>query len=228
MEDSMRADQDIRRDVERELEWEPSIDAGGIGVAVKDGIVTLSGFVHAFVEKFDAERAAKRVVGVVGLANDVEVRPRDQRTDGEVAHAAVEALKTHTSIPEGKVRPVVKNGIVTLEGEVEWQFQRNAALTVVRGLRGVKYVTDQIHLKPTARSSPPEIKTKIEDALKRSAQVDARKITVAMTGGTVTLTGSVRSYWEREEAETAAWAAPGVTRVDNQIKVEYVYGYDYE
>ncbi|MDF2782357.1 MAG: osmotically inducible protein, partial [Geminicoccaceae bacterium] len=112
----MRADQDIRRDVERQLEWEPSIHAGEIGVAVKDGIVTLSGFVHAFLEKLDAERAAKRVAGVVGLANDVEVRPRDQRTDGEVAHAAVEALKAHTSVPEGKVRPVVKHGVVTLEG----------------------------------------------------------------------------------------------------------------
>ena len=224
----MRADQDIRRDVERQLEWEPSIDAGEIGVSVKDGIVTLSGFVHSFVEKLDAERAAKRVVGVAGLANDIEVRPRDQRTDGEIAHAAVETLKEHTSIPQGKVRPVVKNGIVTLEGEVEWQFQREAALAAVRGLRGVKYATDQIELKPTARSSPSDIKTKIEDALKRSAQVDARTITVAMTDSTVTLKGSVRSYWEREEAETAAWAAPGVTRVDNRIEVAYEYDYDYE
>lgn len=226
----MRADQDIRRDVERQLEWEPSIDAGEIGVAVKDGIVTLSGIVHAFLEKLDAERAAKRVVGVVGLANDVEVRPRDQRTDGEIAHAAVEALKAHTFVPEGKVRPrpVVKDGVVTLEGEVEWQFQREAALAVVRGLRGVKYVINQIALKPTARPSPSEIKTKIEDALKRSAQVDARKITVGMTDSEVVLRGSVRSYWEREEAETAAWAAPGVTRVDNRIEVAYEYDYDYE
>ena len=172
----MRADQDIRRDLERQLEWEPSIDAREIGVSVRDGVATLSGFVHSFLEKLDAERAAKRVVGVVGLANDIEVRPRDQRTDGEIAQAAVEGLKQYTSIPQGKVRPVVKNGIVTLEGEVEWQFQREAALAVVRGLRGVKYATDQIRLKPTARPTPSDIKTKIEDALKRSAQVDARKI----------------------------------------------------
>ena len=224
----MRADQDIRRDLERQLEWEPSIDAREIGVSVKDGVATLSGFVHSFLEKIDAERAAKRVVGVVGLANDIEVRPRDQRTDGEIAQAAVEALKHYTSIPQGKVRPVVKNGVVTLEGEVEWQFQREAALAAVRGLRGVKYVTDQIALKPTARPSPSDIKTKIEEALKRSAQVDARKVTVAMTDGTVTLKGSVRSYWEREEAETAAWAAPGVTRVDNRIEVAYEYHYDYQ
>jgi osmotically-inducible protein OsmY len=225
----MRTDQDIRRDVERQLEWEPSIDAGEIGVSVKDGIVTLSGFVHAFLEKLDAERAAKRVAGVVGLANDVEVRPRDQRTDGEIAHAAVEALKAHTSVPEGKVRPVVKHGVVTLEGEVEWQFQREAALAVVRGLRGVKYVNNQIALKPTARPSPSDIKIKIEDALKRSAQVDARKITVAMTDSTVVLRGAVRSYWEREEAETAAWAAPGVTRVDNRIELAVPpYEADYE
>jgi osmotically-inducible protein OsmY len=124
------------------------------------------------------------------------------------------------------VRPVVKNGVVTLEGEVEWQFQRGAALAAVRGLRGVKYATDQIQLKPTARPSPSEIKTKIEEALKRSAQVDARKVAVAMTDGTVTLRGSVRSYWEREEAETAAWAAPGVTRVDNRIEVAYEYDYE--
>jgi len=226
----MRADQDIRRDLERQLEWEPSIDASQIGVSVRDGVATLSGFVHSFLEKLDAERAAKRVIGVVGLANDIEVRPRDQRTDGEIAEAAVEALKQHTSIPEGKVRPVVKNGVVTLEGEVEWQFQREAALAAVRGLRGVKYMTDQIALKPRARPSPSDIKAKIEDALKRSAQVDARQITVATSEGTVTLTGSVRSYWEREEAETAAWAAPGVARVDNRIAVEYDYGngYDYE
>jgi osmotically-inducible protein OsmY len=225
----MRADQDIRRDVERQLEWEPSIDAGEIGVAVKDGIVTLSGFVHAFLEKFDAERAAKRVIGVAGLANDIEVRPRDQRTDGEIAHAAVEALKAHISIPEGKVRPVVKDGVVTLEGELEWQFQRDAALAAVRGLRGVKQVINQTVLKPKVRPNPSDIKIKIEDALKRSAQVDARKITVAMTDSTVVLRGSVRSSWEREEAETAAWAAPGVTRVDNRIEVAVPsYEYDYE
>jgi osmotically-inducible protein OsmY len=217
----MRADQDIRRDVERQLEWEPSIDAGEIGVAVKDGIVTLSGFVHSFLETYDAERAAKRVTGVVGLASDIEVRPRDQRTDSEIAHAAVEALKAHTSVPEGKVRPVVKDGIVTLEGVVEWQFQREAALAVVRGLRGVKQVINQTVLKPTMRPNLSDIKIKIEDALKRSAQVDARKITVTMTDGTVVLKGSVRSYWERDEAATAAWAAPGVTRVDDRIEVAY-------
>jgi osmotically-inducible protein OsmY len=225
----MRADQDIRRNLEQQLEWEPSIDAREIGVSVRDGVATLTGFVHSFPEKFDAERAAKRVIGVVGLANDIEVRPRDQRTDGEIAHAAVEALKAHTSIPEGKVRPVVKDGVVTIEGELEWQFQRDAALAAVRGLRGVKHVINQTVIKPKVRPNPSDIKIKIEDALKRSAQVDARKITVSMTDGTVTLKGSVRSYWEREEAETAAWAAPGVTRVDNRIEVAVPsYEYDYE
>jgi osmotically-inducible protein OsmY len=225
----MRANQDIRRDVERQLEWEPSIDAGEIGVAVKDGIVTLSGFAHSFLENFDAERAAKRVTGVVGLANDIEVQPRDRRTDSEIAHAAVEALKGHTFLPEGKVRPVVKHGIVTLEGEVEWQYQRDAALAVTRGLRGVKQVINQTVLKPKMRPNPSDIKIKIEDALKRSAQVDASKITVAMTDNTVVLRGSVRSYWEREEAEAAAWAAPGVTRVDSRIEVAVPTDeYDYE
>jgi len=225
----MRVDQDIRRDVERQLDWEPSIDAREIGVAVKDGIVTLTGVVHYFLEKFDAERAAKRVIGVVGLANDIEVQPRDQLTDGEIAHAAVEALKAHTSIPQGEVRPVVKDGSVTLEGEVEWQFQRDAAFSVVRSLRGVKQVINQTVLKPKMRPNPSDIKMKIEDALKRSAQVDASKITVAMTDNTVVLRGSVRSYWEREEAEAAAWAAPGVTRVDSRIEVAVPTDeYDYE
>jgi len=225
----MRADQDIRRDVERQLGWEPSIDAREVGVAVKDGIVTLSGFVHAFLEKLDAARAAKRVTGVLGLANDIEVQPRDQRTDGEIAHAAVDTLKAHTSVPEGAVRPAVTNGVVTLEGEVEWQYQRDAAQAVVRGLRGVKQVINQIALKPKARPSASDIKIKIEDALKRSAQVDARRITVAATEGTVVLRGTVRSYWEQEEAEAAAWAAPGVTRVDNRIEIAVpAYEDDYE
>ena len=225
----MRADQDIRRDVERQLDWEPSIDAREIGVAVKDGIVTLSGFVHAFLEKLDAARAAKRVTGVLGLANDIVVQPRDQRTDGEIAHAAADTLKVYTSVPEGTVRPAVTNGIVTLEGEVEWQYQRDAAQAVVRGLRGVKQVINQIALKPKARPSASDIKIKIEDALKRSAQVDARRITVAATEGTVVLRGTVRSYWEQEEAEAAAWAAPGVTRVDNRIEIAVpAYEDDYE
>jgi osmotically-inducible protein OsmY len=225
----MRPDQDVHRDVERQLQWEPSIDPGQIAVTVKDGVVTLSGFVHSFLEKLDAERAAKRVAGVVGLANDIGVRPRDQRTDGEIAHAAVEALKAHTSVPEGKVRPVVKNGVVTLEGEVEWQFERDAALAVVRSQRGVRQVINEIALKPKPQPNLSEIKTNIEAALKRAARLDARKITVAMTDGTVTLRGKVRSLWEREEAESAAWAAPGVTRIDNRIEVALPSsGYDYE
>ena len=126
------------------------------------------------------------------------------------------------------MRPVVKNGIVTLEGEVEWQFQREAALAVVRGLRGVKYATDQIQLKPTARPSPSDIKTKIEDALKRSAQVDARTITVAMTDSTVTLKGSVRSYWERGGSRDGRLGGTGRHRVDNRIEVAYEYDDDYE
>jgi osmotically-inducible protein OsmY len=145
------------------------------------------------------------VIGVVGLANDIEVQPRDQRTDGEIAHAAVEALKAHTFIREGKVRPVVKDGVVTLEGELEWQFQRDAAVGVVRSLRGVKQVINQTVLKPKMKPNLSDIRIKIEDALKRSAQIDAREITVAMTDSTIVLRGSVRSYWEREEAETATW-----------------------
>jgi osmotically-inducible protein OsmY len=217
----MRTDLDLRHDVERELDWEPSIDAAEIGVAVKGGIVTLTGFVNSYREKLGAEEAAKRVAGVLGLANDIEVRlQRDARlTDAEIAHAAVEVLKANASVPPGRVRPVVKEGIVTLEGQVEWQYQRAAAQRCVEILHGVTAVINKIAIRPKAIAAPTEIQKKIEEALKRSAQVDAQGITVETSDGKVTLRGKVRSYWERAEAETAAWAAPGVKEVENHLTI---------
>ena len=215
----MRSDSDIKRDVELELQWDPDITSDDIGVAVKDGVVTLTGFVRSYIEKYDAERDAKRVSGVVGLANDIEVRlpSSDERPDPEIAREAVTAIRSQLPFTHEHITPTVRDGWVTLEGEVEWNYQRNLAETAVRRLKGVKGVTNLIHVKP--RVAPSEVKRKIEEALKRQAELEADEITVEANGGEVILRGKVRSWAERKEAERAAWRAPGVTKVDNRITV---------
>jgi osmotically-inducible protein OsmY len=215
----MRSDAEIRRDVEDELRWDPEIDATDIAVAVKDGVVTLSGFVRSYRDKLEAETAAKRVAGVVGVAKDLEVRlpAIDERPDPEVARDAVAAIKSQLPIAGQDVKVIVKNGWITLEGEVEWNYQREMAENAVRWLTGVKGVSNQIRLKPSV--PPSEIKRKIEEAFRRSAEIDASRIDVEANGGEVILKGTVRSWAERQEADQAAWAAPGVTKVDNRIVV---------
>lgn len=215
----MRLDADIKRDVEDELRWDPTIDATDIGVSVHNGVVTLTGFVHSYPQKLDAERAAKRVAGVAGVANDIDVRLPviDERPDPEIAREAVSELKTELPYSSENMKVTVKSGWVTLEGTVEWNFARERAESAVRRVRGVKGVTNSITLKPTV--APNEIRRKIEDAFRRSAEIDASRITVEADGGEVVLRGTVRSWAEREEAEHAAWAAPGVVKVDNRIRI---------
>jgi osmotically-inducible protein OsmY len=215
----MRSDAEIERDVEEELQWDPDLDATDIAVSVKDGVVTLAGFVKSYTDKYEAEAAAKRVAGVRAVANDLEVRMPsvDERPDPDVARDAVAAIKSQLPISSEHIKVVVKNGWVTLEGQVEWQYQRQTAENAVRRIKGVKGVSNLIQLKP--RAKPSEIKRKIEEAFRRNAEIDANRITVEVHGGEVILKGMVRSWVEREEAERTAWSAPGVTKVEDQIVV---------
>ena len=215
----MRSDSEIKRDVEEELRSAPDIDASGIAVSAANGVVTLAGFVHSFIEKRDAERAAKRVSGVLGVANDLKVSLRgiDARPDPDIARDAVAMIKTRLPLSWENIKVTVKDGWVTLEGELEWNYQRESAEAAVRWVQGLKGVTNLIKLRPGV--APSEIKRKIEEAFRRSAEVDANRITVEAVGGDVILKGTVRSWAERQEAERVAWSAPGVVSVDNRLVI---------
>ena len=212
-------DLELKKAVEAELDFEPSINAAEIGVAVKDGIVTLTGRVDSYWAKVAAERAVFRVAGVNAVANDLEVRlpTASERTDEDIARAARNALEWDVLLPSDTIRVAVSKGWVTLEGTVDWQYQKQAAERAVRGLTGVRGVSNLIEVKPHAR--PTQVKAQIEEALKRSAELDANRIVVETDGDKVILRGTVRSWAEREEAERAAWRAPGVRSVDNRITV---------
>jgi osmotically-inducible protein OsmY len=215
----MRSDSDIERDVKDELQWDPDLDAADIAVSVKGGVVTLAGYVKSYSDKYEAEVAAKRVAGVSGVADDLEIRVPsvDQRPDPDIAREAVAAIKARLPVSSENIKVVVQSGRVTLEGQVEWQYQRQTAEVAVRRIKGVVGITNMIQVKPRAR--PDQVKKKIEEAFRRNAEVDANRIMVETNGGEVILKGSVRSWIEREEAERVAWMAPGVTRVLDRITV---------
>jgi len=212
-------DRELQQNVQNALDWEPSIESTDIGISVDNGIVTLRGDVPSYAEKSAAERVALRVYGVKAVANDINVRliSRYERTDTEIAQAAVSALKWNTMVPADKVSIAVSDGWITLTGTVDWQYQRSTAERAVRDLTGVKGVSNAIMLKPPVRAD--DVQAKIEAAFKRSAEIDARRVNVIASDGKVILAGSVRSWAERQEAERAAWAAPGVTQVEDRITV---------
>ena len=209
----------LQEHIQNALDWEPSIDAADIAVSAESGVVTLRGDVRSYAEKAAAERVALGVYGVKGVANDINVRllGAQQRNDTEIAQAVLSALKWNTLVPDGKITVTVSHGWVTLNGKVDWEYQRGAAANTIRDLLGVRGVTNTISLEP--HPSALDVKSQIEAALKRSAEVDARRINVAVADGNVTLSGHVHSCFERDQARHAAWAAPGVKLVDDRIEV---------
>jgi osmotically-inducible protein OsmY len=217
----MVTDIEIERDVKAELQWDPRVDATDIAVSVRDGVVTLAGFVREYGDKYAAETATKRVAGVVAVANDIEVRlpTKDQRPDPAIARDAVAAIKSRLPSSWEGIKVVVRDGYINLEGEVEWQYQSETAEAAVRWVPGVRGVSNLIRIRP--RAAPPhEVKRRIEDALKRHAEIEARHIVVETNGSEVILKGVVRSWAERDQAVRVAWSAPGVTKVDDRIVVE--------
>jgi osmotically-inducible protein OsmY len=216
----MRTDAELQRAIQDELDFEPSVIATDIGVTVKEGIATLFGTVSSYAEKWAAERAAERVSGLRALAKDLTVKlPGDsERSDADIAAAALHALAWDTQVPDEKLQVEVQKGFVSLKGQVDWNYQREAAAYDVRKLTGVVGVGNQITLAATA--SAKEVRSKIESALQRRAVKDARRITVEADGGRVILRGEVHCWGEREDAEQAAWAAPGVSEVQDQIRIQ--------
>lgn len=215
----MKTDSQIQADVIEELKWDPSVTHEHIGVAVKEGVVTLSGSVPSYFEKTAAERAAQRVAGVRAIAEEIEVKYSNsyRRDDAEIAESILNCFRWNVQIPDENLKVKVAKGWVTLSGEVEWDFQRTAAENAVKPLTGVLGVTNVIEVKPKVETS--DVKTKIEQALKRAAEREARRIQVEVNGTEVTLSGKVRSYAELHDARGAAWSAPGVSAVQDHLVI---------
>lgn len=216
-----RTDEELQQDVLAELAWEPRLQPNEIGVTVDGGVVTLTGWVENYAKKWAAERAAHRLANVRSVANDIEVRlPTSAlRTDPEIAAAATRVLEWDAFVPVAQLDVTVSDGWVVLRGDVEWEYQRRAAERVIRRLSGVRGVTNGISVRPQTLLTPSDLRHRIEAALVRSVQTDAEQIGVEVQGDAVVLTGVVRSWLERQEAERIAWSAPGVAVVDNHITV---------
>jgi osmotically-inducible protein OsmY len=210
---------DLKQHVLSALDWEPSLDATDVGVSVDEAVVTLRGNVASYAQKMAAERVALRVYGVKAVANDLAVRlvSEYERTDTEIAQAAVAALEWNTIVPHDRITVAVKDGWIALKGTLDWQYQKDAAARAVRDLMGVKGVTNDIIVQPRVKTI--DVRDKIEAAFKRSAEIDARRINVNAAEGKVILSGSVHSWAERQAAERAAWAAPGVTQVEDRLAI---------
>ena len=217
----MRTDSKIKEDVLEELAWQPNIDETQIGVVVDNGIVTLSGTVDSYSKKITAEKAAKSVFGVRAVAEDIKVQygTSYQKTDSEIAKATADALKWNTSVPEDKINIKVEDGWVYLSGAVMWDYQKQAAKKTVEKLAGVKFVSNTISIEQPVK--PIDIKNRITKAFKRSADIDAKNVTVAVDGHTVKLRGKVHSLAEKEDARKAAYFAPGVYKVENELEIVY-------
>jgi osmotically-inducible protein OsmY len=217
----MKSDEQVQRDVMEELRLEPTVDASQVGVAARDGVVTLTGTVTTLAQKYTAEQVAKRVYGVRAVADDIEVRldDRGRRTDPDIARAALEALTRDWSVPDEKIQVTVEKGWLTLEGSVDWQYQRHAAAHAVRHLTGVLGISNLISIAPKPKISTGEVKHLIFEAFRRSADLEARRIGIDAKDGKVVLHGNLHNWAEVEEAQRAAWSVPGVLDVENRLEV---------
>ena len=215
----MRTDAELRKDVIAELDWDPAVVSTAIGVAVKDGVVTVSGHLDNYAQEFAVEHALRRVHGIkaIALELDVKLSPQHKRSDTEIAAAAEQALKWSALLPADKIRLTVENGLVTLRGQLDWEYERQSVEKAIRPLLGVVGISNQITLKP--RPMPADITERITDALRRQAMHEAKRVQIDVDGSTVTLHGQVHSWRERNAVQAAAWAAPGVQSVNNELRV---------